>query len=205
MNNLTTWYQRLAAITGLGYPGFPQINRARLPNANASLQGDQWVNGWRRLATAPVTIHIEALYAEEAKADWQRLRQQLREALELPGTAADYFEALTRATSILSNVRDGGDADMWRTTERIARLTLRLLLLLPDESLARRVQLGHQPPFSVHAISTLRLLLDRTGRLHELMAIGDSLTAANVPVRFFQAKERELLLGRIARMDAEAS
>jgi hypothetical protein len=150
-------------------------------------------------------MHIEALNAEGAKADWHRLRRQLREALELPGTAADYLEALTRTTSFLGTIPGGGNADTWRMTERVARLALRLVLLLPHDALARRVQLQHQPPFSIHALITLRLILERTGRLHEMIAIDDRLTAARIPVRFLQEKERILLLERIARIEAETT
>ena len=98
------WYQRLADIPGLNYPGSPRVQRTRLPEHNLKPEIHRSDFGGRRQEYLSWQYRDGTSSSASPAKSWESqppadatpgaILQHLYEVLELPGEASDYHFAM---------------------------------------------------------------------------------------------------------------
>lgn len=204
---MTRWFQRLADIPGVNYPGSPGVQRTRLPGHNLKPELHRSDFGGRRheylswehrdgtSSSASPAKNWET-QPQPADASPQAILHHLSEVLELPGEPSDYHFAMQGCFERLWSLRR---EHPWvvNEIEKLCWLDIRLLEALPDT-------LRHQQTdgtfFYARSIAFERLIqmYERNGYLAEALDVAQRATR-------FHADDTILkpLRDRLERLEAE--
>jgi len=204
---MTRWFQRLADIPGVNYPGSPGVQRTRLPGHNLKPDLHQADFGGRRheylsweyrdgtSSSASPAKNWET-QPQPADAPPQAILQHLSEVLDLPGEPSDYHFAIQGCFERLWSLRREHPWVM-NEIEKLCWLDIRLLEALPD---TLRHQQSDGTFFYARSIAFERLIqiYERNGYLAE------ALDVAQRAIRF-HADDTILkpLRDRLERLEAE--
>lgn len=134
-----TWYKRLAAIPGIGYPGDENLRKA-LPNANATPRVERFDFGdrmhealvWKtRDGTSSASPVHEFAHGSHGDESPEETRDRVLQGLELPGTPSDYHFLIQSAHEQLWGQRRERP-DQYPMIEWLCQLNLRLLEVHPE-------------------------------------------------------------------------
>lgn len=171
------WFPQLAAIPGINYKGYPQVDRHKLPNHDAhprvhtfSFDGKQRVSVMWELVEGGSSSQSPAAASMSSpvgptSAD---LLRRLHESLALPGTAVDYHFALLRTYDILWRQRRD-NPEMLPDCEQLCLLDLALVETLPE--IVRNSYEGQQLTARVPAFGYLIRLYEEEGFLEDALRV----------------------------------
>jgi hypothetical protein len=174
----TKWFARLADVPSLGYRGHPNVDRRRLPGHDTRPRVDRfdfdgtlhsslnWPTAEGSASQSPVSARCS--FDDPRHATAVDVLRQIYEALELPGTAADYHFALLRSYEVLwSRFRE--QPDLLPELEQLLLLDIALVEARPDI-----LQMGGENETfwaGVPAFHHLVRLYEREGYLEDALAI----------------------------------
>jgi hypothetical protein len=199
------WYERLAAVPGVRYEGYPNVDRRKLPQHNAKPSISRFEFDGQ--------VHQSLLWTTRAgstsqspAAGWPgagdsrkdtvagRIRR-VYEALELPGKVADYHFALLGTYEGLWTRRKR-EPELLPELEKILLLDISLVKAQPDRIAFD--QQGEKVMPRVPAFHYLITLYEREGFLHEALEV------ASLAAMFGQGSEdEERVAARLAQLEAE--
>jgi hypothetical protein len=198
------WYERLAAVPGVDYAGHPNVDRRELPHHNTkpfierfefdgrTREALLWKLGAGLTSQSPAAARLSSDARDDTVAG--RVRR-LYEALELPGTVADYHFALLGTYEAMWAQRRR-QPELLPELEQILLLDVRLVEAQADRIASDRQ--GERMMPRVPAFARLVSLYEREGFLHEALAI------AKLAARFDQGSaDEERLEARLAQLEAE--
>lgn len=179
----TKWFDRFAAIPGIGYVTPSGIKRPDIPKRFLTPKVDTYEWDGRRHESLSWKDGEGETSASPAQR-WppetgQRnpppalILQRLYETLELPGVASDYHFALLSAYESLSS-RARREPELYADMEKLCLLDIALVERLP---MIVRDTAGAMP-FRVPAFERLVTLYERNGLLDEALAIARRAAAA---------------------------
>jgi len=190
------WFERMAAIPGLGFDGSPGVARSAIPGAydrpEQSYGSLTWPTPEGSTSATPASRHVppDAGGAELATKTW--------EALELPGSAMDYHFVLQGAVDRLWAARRSNPGGL-ALLEAFALLDLEL-----SEAAPQAVSFDDSPApgtfVRITSVPRLVSLLEREGAFTEALALARRLA------RFGQGEDAVARLSeKIAALEAEAA
>jgi hypothetical protein len=201
----TQWFERLASVPGVQYVSHPDVDRRTLPQYDAKPKVNSFTfdgHTRRSLSWETPDGSTSRSPAAEWGADADRreaasvdLLRRLHEAVELPGTVADYHFALLGAYQVLWGRRKR-EPELLPEIEKLLLLDVSLVEAQP-ERIAPEIQ-GERIVPHVPAFHYLVSLYEREGFLHEALDI------AKRAVKVGQGSaDEERLIARIAELEAE--
>ncbi len=188
------WFRRLAAVPGLRYEPQTLVDRSSLPRVEAQPEVVSrpvdgtfeetlfWPEPGGSTSLSPSRCWMEAGLAVLHSAE--EVRQRLEEALELPGTIADYCQVLGDGIHALWAFR-GTTSWVPEESERFAQLALRLFEQHTSPGLRSDVTLHFALNVAAKRLIELR---KREGYLRDALEIAQR--AARLGVR--ESEETEL-------------
>lgn len=133
-----TWYPRLADVPGVEFAGSPGVKREGLRNASVRPSKTQWGLSWeyRGMSTSasPSKEHIQDQLPDLPT---PTLARKVWEALELPGTLADWHFLLMNASGTLWS-RRRNEPGALLLCETFGSLDVQLAAAHPNEFLVDR-------------------------------------------------------------------
>lgn len=192
--NVDTWFERMAAIPEVGFPGSPGVVRNSLPGAHdrpsRSYGSLMWPAPGGSTSATPAGSHVPP------GVSGTELIARTWEALELPGSAMDYHFILQGAVSGLWGSRRSEPAGL-ELLETFALWDLALIEAVPH---AVSFDEGPSPATFVRISSVARLisLLEHEGAFVEALALARRLA------RFKQSEDLVAqLLEKVSAVEAE--
>lgn len=200
-----TIYTRLADIQGLGYQTPPGIDRRALPGHNmrpriskSSFDGKDRIYTYWDMGNGGSTSQSPAsewMNSGTADVPWRDVLRRLQEALELPGSASDYHQAIWRMADDFWELRRR-DPDILAELERLCLLDLKLMELVPDLA---RVSPDYMPlMIHIPSIRHLIRIYEREGFLADAIDIARRGVALGI-----EPTELQRLESRIQELEAE--
>lgn len=193
------WYRRLADIPGVGYAGSPGINRNRLSEHDAipdvhryTFEGApseslSWKIHNGETSASPANRHQASLRRGETPL--QMKLRHMREAIELPGTIADYHFIIQQAIDELWHNRR---QEPWilEEFEQLCWLDIRLV----TRSL-KEFQREDGSLLVIYAIRYLQTLFEQEGYIREALDLAEFAITLGADVDIArQLRERVALL-----------
>jgi hypothetical protein len=174
----TKWFARLAEVPKVGYFGHPNVDPRRLPGHGTKPKVESfdfdgtlhrslyWQTAEGSTSQSPASAWCS--FDDPRHATAAGVLRRIYEALELPGTAADYHFALLHSYEILWN-RFRERADLLPELEQLLLLDIALVESRPDI-----LQIGGEDQTfwaNVPAFYHLMRLYEREGYLEDALAI----------------------------------
>lgn len=170
------FYARLAEIQGIGHETPPGIERDALPHRDLRPKTSTVTYGGKQVSY--VSWHLGNVITSQSpasawatsgdpKSSWPDLLRRLFEALELPGSVADYHQVILRAFDALWE-RRREDPDILPEVERLCLLDLKLMEIHPDLT---RVFPNTSHMVHVPATAYLIRLYEREGSIAEALDV----------------------------------
>jgi hypothetical protein len=189
------WFRRMADIAGLDYTSPVPVDRASLPDHDkepevrrydfddeprvmvdwglreTSEQGAAYEDKvWTPLGS-PASEHLRELVEDGARPTSEQLLRRLWEALELPGAADDYHQALERVITKL-RTRSYWEPAVMETVEALAWLDIRLMRAYPSIVIIDHPE-ATRPYWGAHAFTTLHNIYVAEGFLRDALAVSE--------------------------------
>jgi hypothetical protein len=200
-------FRCIGDIPGLDYRTDSRINRAVLPGVDSypevrrymSEDGTLkesywWPNGDGLSGAPPARRWMNEIRSSDLPTE--ALQQRLYESLELPGAASDYhFSIQGTVDTLWARRRD--EPEVRTSIEELAWLDIRLIQAHPA---AVTYESADGPSFfGITTFGRLVYLYEREGAWRDALAVSDLAFQFNMPI------DREMLVERVAALDAEVS
>jgi hypothetical protein len=205
---MTLWFRRLADIQDVAYAGAPGVNRNELPGHDIvpklsvyTLDGKRretlmWPTANGQTGSSPAALHARVVASPQLSDPSPVLLCRLHEALELPGTTADYHFAIQGCVQELWK-RRRTEPHLLPDVERLCWLDIRLIEAQPNTIAFERE--GGTSFVNVLAFGYLIELYSREGFLNEALEV------AQRGVRLHQTTAEAELRKLAIRLEAEES
>lgn len=205
---MTAWFRRLAEVSGVAYAGAPGVNRSELPGHEVvprlsvfEFDGKRherlvWPTANGQTGSSPAALHARMVASPQLSDPSPVLLCRLHEALELPGTPADYHFAIQGCVQELWK-RRRTEPHLLPDVERLCWLDIRLIEAQPNTIAFERE--GGTSFVNVLAFGYLIELYSREGFLNEALEV------AQRGVRLHQTTAEAELRKLVTRIEAEES
>ena len=204
---MTALFRCISDVPGVTYQTPVGIDRALLPGVDVlpeirqytSYDGTVRESSWWPTPDGASGVPPARTWMNEVRTSelsTEALLRRLYESLELPGTASDYHFAIQGMIDTLwSRRRD--EREVRATMEELAWLNIDLIRAQPEAVTYQGVD---GPSFyGITTFSRLVYLYEREGAWRDALAVSDIAMQFNMPI------DRELLVERVAALDAEVS
>lgn len=199
------WYERLGKVPGVAYKSHPAVERTKLPQHNAKPKVESYDFDGRTHRSLSWKTR-DGSTSQSPAAGWRTdddprktassdLLRGLYEALELPGTIADYHFALLGTYQGLW-ARRKREPELLPELEQLLLLDVALVEAHPD-AIAHEIQ-GEKLTPHVPAFHLLVSLYEREGFLHEALDIAKRGAAVGQG-----ADDMDRVAERLAALEAE--